>query len=83
MPAPNPLSVGHIRRLIADLPDDAEISPDWFDGPPGDDRPAVVLHAVTVRGGELLALVSLIDLDDEDAWDFDDDPDTEEDDSDE
>lgn len=35
------LSVGHVRRLIKDLPDDAGFFPVWASDPPGDHEPGV------------------------------------------
>lgn len=37
------MNVGYLRRVIADLPDDASIFPDWADGPPDDSAPGVEL----------------------------------------
>jgi hypothetical protein len=35
------LTVGGLRKLIADLPDEALIFPDWAHGPPHNEAPAV------------------------------------------
>lgn len=60
-----PLTVGLLRRVIADLPDDAIIRPAWAHSmTPGDNEPGVVLQGFDVCDGELLALVGLFYLDD-------------------
>lgn len=59
------MTVGELRKLIADLPDDAAIRPQWNDGEePGDSSPGVVLHGFDFHDGELLARVGLFWLDD-------------------
>lgn len=44
------VTVGNLKKLIADagLPDDAEIFPDWGNGPPGEYEPGVKLVGFTV-----------------------------------
>lgn len=60
------LSVGWLRKLIKNLPDDAQIYPDWAGEHPGDDSPAVRLNAITAGTDDgkpcLFALVSLVYL---------------------
>lgn len=58
-----PLTVGLLRRVIAELPDDAVIRPAWAHSmTPGDGDPGVVLHGFDACDGELRALVGLFDL---------------------
>ena len=56
-------TVGDLRKLIADLPDDARYQPDWANGPPGDHDPAVTVVGFEVRGvGSDLYLGVLVDI---------------------
>lgn len=63
------MNVGELRKLLEQLPDDADINPDWS-SPPGDDDPAVTLEGFAIRGisgGRYLSvLVGLQYLDDVD-----------------
>lgn len=47
------MTVGGLKKLIADsgLPDDAQIYPDWANGPPGKYDPAVTLVGFAFRDG--------------------------------
>ena len=59
------MTVGELRKLIADLPDAAVIRPQWNEGEePQGSSPGVVLHGFDFRDGELLARVGLFWLDD-------------------
>lgn len=42
------LTIGNLRRLIADLPDDAEIIPMWANGSPGRGKTAIDFDRVGV-----------------------------------
>jgi hypothetical protein len=44
------LTVGDIRRLIADLPDDAPVYPDWGGNPPADHEPGVEIIGAEYGG---------------------------------
>lgn len=78
------LTVGDVRKAIADLPDSAPLQPVWTEGPPGDDSPAVGIDffrpAEDAEGKFLSVGVSLHDLDEyegdeeDDEDDEDDDP---------
>lgn len=62
------LIVGDIRQLIAYLPDDTPIVPEWYEVP-SDHDPAVTLHDFLVRRlpgqpAKLIARVSLCHLQD-------------------
>ena len=54
------MTVGNLRKLIANLPDDAGIHPDW-DDPPDDDSPGVTLGGFKVGsykgGGKYLSVL--------------------------
>lgn len=57
------MTVGDLRGLISQLPDDANIRPQWRPGDePDDDAPGVVLYGFDVTGGELMARVGLFYL---------------------
>lgn len=59
------MTVGELRAIIAGLPDDANVRPQWRAGDePQDHAPGVVLHGFDVSGGELIARVGLFYLDD-------------------
>jgi hypothetical protein len=74
------LTIGAIRELIKDLPDDACLFPVWAYGPPGDDEPAVSICGLQVEADEITkqpGLAVLVDLkylnddhlnDDDDGW---------------
>lgn len=43
-----PLTLGHLREISKDLPDDTPFCPDWQDFEPADSDPAVVLKGLGV-----------------------------------
>jgi hypothetical protein len=58
------MTVGDLRKLIADLPDDMNVRPQWLPGEePGDHEPGVEIHGFDVANGELLVRISLFYLD--------------------
>lgn len=57
------LSVKELKDQLTQLPDTAEISPVWANGPPGDADPAVELHGFQVADGVLQVLVDIRYLD--------------------
>jgi hypothetical protein len=60
------MTVGQLRELIANVPDDYTVRPQWVAGKePKDHEPGVRLERFDVDGqsGELLARVSLFYLD--------------------
>jgi predicted Zn-ribbon and HTH transcriptional regulator len=68
---PTNLTVGHIRKAIAGLPDNAPVCPDWAGGPPSDHEPGVELIDVACgqsdRRGQYLSIrVALFYLDEDD-----------------
>lgn len=74
LPDASVLTVGELRALIADAPADIPIFPDWVDGPPGDNDPAVTLHGMQLTDEGLKVLVDIEYLNsDEDEDDEDDD----------
>lgn len=66
------LTVGKLRELIADMPEEAPIFP-MFDEPPSDDMPSVQLRGIQIQAGRpqlgldygLAVMVSLIPLNSE------------------
>ena len=71
------LTVGRLRQLIKNLPDDAPIFPDWTKGAtPSEDEPGVSIDSIAVgkdkeHGKYLSVRVSLFYLNDEDPDDQD------------
>jgi hypothetical protein len=65
------MTVGGLKAVMANLPDDAPIFPDWAYGPPGDDMPVVEVCRFAVGKGDrtadgrpyLSVLVDVIPLD--------------------
>jgi len=57
------MTVGELRSVLAELPDDAPLYPEWNDRIPRDHEPAVRLHGFRAVKGEAQALVSLVYLD--------------------
>lgn len=65
------MSVPRLRKLLADLPDNARILPDWFGNPPSDDEPGVTVEGFDIEtdadGDKYLSVkVSLFNLNEED-----------------
>jgi hypothetical protein len=64
------LTVGRLRELIAGLPDDTRVRPDWAGDPPADHEPGVRIDGASVGDEEgtkeLLIHVGLFYLDDVD-----------------
>jgi hypothetical protein len=42
------LTIRDVRRLIADLPDQAPVLPDWAEGPPQDHEPGVEIVGIAI-----------------------------------
>lgn len=53
------MTVGDLRVLLRDLPDDTPVSPRWAYGPPSDSDPAVTIDRFEVQKGVLAVMVSL------------------------
>lgn len=57
----NKITVGDLRKSIANLPDDAEIVPEWEPGfNAGDDEPSVSLQGFIAAEDKLVVLVELV-----------------------
>jgi predicted Zn-ribbon and HTH transcriptional regulator len=57
------MKIAELKTLIRDLPDEAEIKPEWATGPPGDSDPAVVLRGFRIgTEGSKPCLDVLVDL---------------------
>lgn len=58
-------TVGQLKELLSTYPDNATFCPEWFDGPPSDYEPGIVLHGFEAKKSHVAVLVSLFYLNEE------------------